>query len=151
MSTDRLTSFGSDLAAIHAKLRDDLRALREGAAIGRDLKAHCLTFCSALTAHHTGEDGGAFGVLAREYPELAPTIEKLEEDHRMIAGIQERIVSLVEGGGDYGRELDGLAAIMESHFRYEERTITAALDELREGTTEELLGLSVPPARPARG
>ena len=28
-----------------------------------------------------------------------------------------------------GRELDGLAAIMESHFRYEERTISEALDD----------------------
>ncbi|MEU0256529.1 hypothetical protein ABZ299_29535 [Streptomyces sp. NPDC006184] len=27
-----------------------------------------------------------------------------------------------------GRELDGLAAIMESHFSYEERTISEALD-----------------------
>ncbi len=27
-----------------------------------------------------------------------------------------------------GRELDGLAAIMESHFNYEERTISDALD-----------------------
>ncbi|GLZ80600.1 hypothetical protein Afil01_54070 [Actinorhabdospora filicis] len=145
MSTDRLSSFGADLAAIHHRLRADLRALQSGAAVGRDLKTHCLTFCSALTAHHTGEDGGAFVALAREFPELAPTIAKLEEDHRMIAGIQERIVALVEGGGDYAGELDGLAAIMESHFRYEERTITEALNELREGTTEGLLGLPAEP------
>lgn len=142
MSHDRLSSFGADLAAIHQRLRTDLRALREGAEIGRDLKAHCLTFCSALTAHHTGEDGGAFRVLAAAHPELAGTIAKLEEDHQMIAAIQERIVALAEGGGDIAGELDGLAAIMESHFRYEERTITAALDGLREGTTEGLLGLS---------
>jgi hypothetical protein len=40
------------------------------------------------------------------------------------------VASFAEGPspGTIGRELDGLAAIMESHFGYEERAISEALD-----------------------
>ena len=43
-------------------------------------------------------------------------------------------------------ELDGLTAIVESHFGFEESTIVAALDALRTdaGTAEELFGLTAP-------
>ena len=39
-------------------------------------------------------------------------------------------------------EIDGLAAILESHFRWEERAIVAALDGLQEPglTAEQLFG-----------
>ncbi len=54
----------------------------------------------------------------------------------MIASILSRVSELADraaqSGGPaleaIGRELDGLAAIMESHFSYEERTISEALD-----------------------
>jgi hypothetical protein len=54
----------------------------------------------------------------------------------MIASILSRVAELAEHTtGSHGtaleaisRELDGLAAIMESHFNYEERTISDALD-----------------------
>ncbi|GAA3827165.1 hypothetical protein GCM10022206_77310 [Streptomyces chiangmaiensis] len=55
----------------------------------------------------------------------------------MIASILSRVSELSDRAAEsrgsvleaIGRELDGLAAIMDSHFRYEERTISAALDE----------------------
>ncbi|MET8490868.1 hemerythrin domain-containing protein [Streptomyces cellulosae] len=100
------------------------------------LAAHCLAFCDALTTHHEGEDDGMFAQLLRERPDLADTVTKLEQDHGLIASILTQVRQLADRalearGPDLetiGRELDGLAAIMESHFRYEERSIGEALD-----------------------
>lgn len=158
----RLTALGDELIQIHQWLRDELAGLRSDVdrhldgrgERPRPLKAHCLAFCAALTRHHTGEDAGAFVVLAREHPELAPTIDKLVEDHRLIQELQENLERLLAGIPDepdaaqaarVRAELDGLSAIVESHFRFEERRIVAALDALpaEAGTAEALLGLPV--------
>lgn len=77
-----------------------------------------------------------FAELARARPDLTGKIDKLVEDHEMIGTILQRIADLAERarGADrttlrtLGGELDGLAAIMESHFRFEERAVSAALD-----------------------
>ncbi len=75
----------------------------------------------------------------RERPDLAGTVEKLVEDHSFISSILTRVAELARQAADDGdrgadeairRELDGLTAIMESHFRYEERVIGAALDRM---------------------
>ncbi|SOB78846.1 Hemerythrin HHE cation binding domain-containing protein [Streptomyces sp. 1331.2] len=101
------------------------------------LLTHCLAFCTALTNHHQGEDDGLFAQLLRERPDLAPTMAKLVEDHGFISAILTRVRDLTQqsaaGSPDadreaIARELDGLAAIMESHFGYEERALAAALD-----------------------
>ncbi|MFJ8913192.1 hemerythrin domain-containing protein [Amycolatopsis sp. NPDC102389] len=143
----RLTAFGNQLVQVHnwlrkelALLHDDLGSVAEGRAERlRDLRAHCLTFCSALTRHHTGEDGGAFLVLADKFPELRPSLEELAHDHGVMTGIIERLEELVAGVGpgssqdeilDVQRELDGLTAIMETHFRYEEKRIVEVLNSL---------------------
>jgi hemerythrin-like domain-containing protein len=97
---------------------------------------HCRAFCAALTSHHRGEDAGMFAELLRERPDLAGTVSKLVEDHEMIASILSRIAELAEYAARshgpareaIGRELDGLAAILESHFAYEQRAIGEALD-----------------------
>ncbi len=102
----------------------------------RILPAHCPAFCAALTAHHTGEDAGAFPALAERFPELAPVLDEMAEDHVWISGILARVeelaVQLAEEGSSprLAGELDGLAAIAESHFSFEERRIAAALDRL---------------------
>ncbi|RCG32415.1 hemerythrin domain-containing protein [Sphaerisporangium album] len=119
-------------------------AARGGSSPGaRELRAHCSAFCSAVTRHHTGEDGGAFVVLAERFPELRPTLELLKQDHRMVEDILRRLQELLDGLGAGGGadpaaearrvlgELDGLAAILESHFVYEERRIVDALNALR--------------------
>ncbi|MEV4724828.1 hemerythrin domain-containing protein [Micromonospora humida] len=164
-SADRLTALGHQLVEIHLWLLDELDQLRAGLAAGPDgspgaerlrgLRTHCLSFCSALTRHHTGEDAGAFRVLADEAPELRPVLDKLSRDHRMVDWIVRRIKALVTAppaddpaAVDRVRvELEGLSAILASHFRYEERTLTAALDALgqRAGGTTALLGVTPPP------
>lgn len=142
MPADRVRGLGQELLRVHDGLREDLARLRtavaagEPARRGRSLSAHCAAFCSALTRHHTAEDATAFPALAGRYPELAPLIEKLAEDHAMISGIVERVddlsTALAAGKDTAGLlgELDGLTAILESHFGFEERRIARALDEI---------------------
>ncbi|WP_441249479.1 hemerythrin domain-containing protein [Kitasatospora sp. McL0602] len=158
----RLTTFGHELTEIHQWLREELAQLRADvdayldgrAARPRELKAHCLSFCTALTRHHTGEDAGAFPLLGDLHPELRPVIAKLEEDHQLVSSIVRGLEQLLDGITDtpdpaeakrVRGELDGLSAILESHFTFEERRITAALDALptEAGTTETLFGLTV--------
>lgn len=138
----RTIAWSRQLADTHATLRArlrDLRALPDGSD---DLLTHCLGFCSALTIHHEGEDTGLFAELVRARPDLAATVAALREDHRLVADIVATVRDLAAESAEatpdrraaIGRELDGLAAIMESHFRYEERAIGAALDEGVEDT-----------------
>ena len=119
------------LAEVHAWLRDALAELRADLRPGRDLRAHCLTFCTALERHHTGEDAHLFGHLAQRYPELRPALDALRSDHAVVSGILREIEKLVDGERDperLRRALDGLSALLESHFRYEERALAAALE-----------------------
>ncbi len=77
-----------------------------------------------------------FVELLRQRPDLAKAVSNLVEDHEMITAIVFRVTELAgETAGlrgpaleRIGRELDGLTAIMESHFNYEERAISEALD-----------------------
>ncbi|WP_194920557.1 hemerythrin domain-containing protein [Catenulispora rubra] len=138
---DRAVALSLQLAQAHQRLRDQIAEVRAGLGHRRlsddTLATHCLAFCDALTSHHRSEDEGMFSDLLRERPDLAPTIAKLIEDHELIAGILSSIRKLadkaVDSGNEsaeaIGRELDGLAAIMESHFRYEERTISQAFSQ----------------------
>jgi hypothetical protein len=137
---DRAVALSLQLAQAHQELRRRINQLRTGLGQHRAaddvLVTRCLAFCAALTAHHRGEDTGMFAALRRERPDLAGTISKLVQDHEMIASILSRVVELADHAttsrgpalAAIGRELDGLAAIMESHFNYEERTVGAALD-----------------------
>ncbi|GAB7188742.1 hypothetical protein ATKI12_8573 [Kitasatospora sp. Ki12] len=135
----RTAALSLQLSRAHQDLRRRLTDVRTNLGRRPDdgtLLTHCLAFCTALTNHHQGEDDGLFAQLLRERPDLAPTVAKLVEDHGFIAAILTRVRDLAEQaaaapGTDLeavGRELDGLAAIMDSHFGYEERAISAALD-----------------------
>ncbi|MFE9692680.1 hemerythrin domain-containing protein [Micromonospora sp. NPDC005806] len=150
----RLTALGIQLIEIHHWLREELAKLRAsldspgdpGTGLTRELRAHCVGFCAALHRHHTGEDGGAFQVLAEQVPELRPVLAELSADHRVVADLLRRIDALLGDAAD-GRsvraELDGLAALLESHFTYEERKLVAALNQLA-GDPVQLLGVTPP-------
>ncbi|MDG6107991.1 hemerythrin domain-containing protein [Dactylosporangium aurantiacum] len=127
---DRAVALSAQLAQAHDALRHQLRDLRAG--LRRDLPSHCLAFCAAVTAHHQGEDAGMFAELLRQRPDLSGTVAKLVEDHGMIAWILSRVAELASSPAvdtaAVSGELDGLAAILESHFAFEERAISTALD-----------------------
>jgi hypothetical protein len=128
------------LAQAHQALRRQIVELRAGLGQRRlsddALVTHCLAFCDTLTSHHRGEDEGMFSQLLLGRPDLSATVANLVEDHGLIATILSRVRELADmaagsrGGLEaIGREIDGLAAIMESHFGYEERAISRALDD----------------------
>ncbi|MFJ9776713.1 hemerythrin domain-containing protein [Kitasatospora sp. NPDC101157] len=139
--TGRTAALSLQLSQAHNELRRRLAGVRSAlgrspGAGGDSLTAHCLAFCAAMTIHHQGEDEGMFTALLRERPDLEPTVAKLVEDHGLIAAILTRVRDLADQAAgqngaaleSIGRELDGLAAVMESHFIYEERAVGAALD-----------------------
>jgi hypothetical protein len=119
---DRVAALSEQLTHVHGALREQLSSLRReaargvrppaaDAAAGEHLLSHCLSFCAAM-------------------------IDNIIEDHGLVAEILRQIRALLAQGQDPSgpgalvRELDGLTAILESHFSYEERRIANALDSL---------------------
>jgi hemerythrin-like domain-containing protein len=129
--TDRLLAFGTQLVETHDRLRELLSDIRSGDLPPVDLRTHCLSFCAMLTSHHEAEDEGAFPVLAREYPELAPILDELSRDHVLIADAMTRLRFLLRSDEDVQVELASLAALLETHLVYEEKKIVALLNTLR--------------------
>jgi Hemerythrin HHE cation binding domain len=144
-----VAALSEQLIQVHRGLRERLASLRRDLADGTghaagaipdDLLGHCLGFCAAIHAHHAGEDERLLPRLAAAAPELGPVIGHLIEDHALVSGILRRISELLAPGqgtepGTLARELDGLTAILESHFGYEERRLSRALDELDPATS----------------
>ncbi|MER8044568.1 hemerythrin domain-containing protein [Streptomyces sp. NPDC094032] len=147
--TDRIAAFGNQLVDVHLYLREELTRLRadvaahlaSGGERPRELRAHCLAFCSALTRHHTAEDEGVFPALALRHPELRPVLDELSRDHEQVTELLRAVQKLVDGLGAgpepdpaearrISGELDGLVALVESHFTYEERKLVSALNAL---------------------
>lgn len=128
------------MRAVHGRLRRALELAREAidsgaetGAIAADLLIYCHGFCAALDGHHRSEDAGLFPQIAASCPDLAPVLAKLSQDHSMMAhligGLEKALTSGADGDTLHGH-LDGIGAIMESHFRYEERELLTVLDEL---------------------
>jgi Hemerythrin HHE cation binding domain len=131
----RLAAFGNQLIEVHLWLREELAELRAHIDDGdrpRELRAHCLAFCSAVDRHHTGEDRDAFHRLAAEFPELEPVLAELRRDHRLVEESLQRLEALLADPDPLRVriELDSLAALMETHFGYEERKIVSALNAM---------------------
>jgi len=136
----RLVAWGDELRAVHGRLRRALRATLDSLDAGeasapatRDLLLFCHGFCTALNGHHRGEDRELFPAIAAAHPELGGTLRKLEQDHSMIAHLANGLLAATERAAptaELRRHVEGIAAIMESHFRYEERQLLAVLDGL---------------------
>ncbi|MFJ8687210.1 hemerythrin domain-containing protein [Micromonospora wenchangensis] len=128
------------MRTVHRRLREALRvtrdAVRDGADVEpatRDLLVFCHGFCAALTGHHEGEDERLFPAVAAAYPELGDTLRYLRQDHSMIGHLLSGLRAAVERAAtpaEISRHLEGVAAIMESHFRYEERQLLSVLETL---------------------
>ncbi|GAA4495357.1 hypothetical protein GCM10023191_035940 [Actinoallomurus oryzae] len=160
VSPDRARALGRQLIEMHQWLRAELARLREeiAAYAGRGtpqppvpLRAHCTAFCETLTRHHTSEDTTGFPALAEQFPELNPVLEELRQDHVLVADILRRLQRLLttlspDNAEPARRELDGLTAILESHFRWEERRLVDAFDALRPARAGEELFGEVPEA-----
>jgi hypothetical protein len=119
----RLVAWSRELRGVHDRLREALGRARRGGAPLDDLRLFCHGFCAALGEHHEGEDRDVFPQVAAHYPQLRDTLRALREDHAMIAAL---LADLAAAPPDrLGQHLDGVEAIMESHFRFEERALGA--------------------------
>lgn len=140
MDAARLHAWDQELRAAHSRLRAALAATRDALDRGEaapdaasELTLFCIGFCAALDGHYTSEDSTLFPALRAEHPELSGVIDKLMQDHSMLAHLLNALRAAAERDEDVssiGRHLDGIGAIMESHFRYEEREILAPLRAL---------------------
>lgn len=125
---------------VHARLRDALKVTRVAVHRGenaetpaRELLLFCHGFCSALDAHHTGEDRTLFPAIEAAHPELAPVLRTLQQDHSMIGHLLGGLEAAVRSRSSpevLAGHLEGIAATMESHFRYEERQLLTVLEGL---------------------
>ncbi|MFL6078378.1 MAG: hemerythrin domain-containing protein [Ornithinibacter sp.] len=134
----RVVALGAELRRLHDRIRDVLDDAREGldltvatASLTDDLVLRCRAVCTTLGMHHRDEDAALFPWLRRAFPGLDPVVDRLEEDHVMIGALLSDLEHLVGSGADGDlvlQHLEGVDAIMENHFRYEERELVALLD-----------------------
>jgi hypothetical protein len=148
---------GAHLVEIHDHLREELRNLRDlveqlaaGAVDVGSVRSHistmtmrqnnwtvgayCESYCRVVTTHHTLEDVQLFPHLRRADPELRPVVDRLEEEHRAIHGVLERVdqalVALVrdpDGTKQLRAAIDLLTDTLLSHLAYEERELVEPL------------------------
>ncbi|HEY1275978.1 MAG TPA: LLM class flavin-dependent oxidoreductase [Thermoleophilaceae bacterium] len=99
------------------------------------LGVFCESYCHVVANHHTLEDRSVFPHLRRSDPELAAVLDRLHEEHEVIAELLERVdgalVELVTPDRD---GIDGVRATVDlltdallSHFSYEERELVEPL------------------------
>ncbi|GAA0267263.1 hypothetical protein GCM10009539_62590 [Cryptosporangium japonicum] len=126
-------AWSTELRTVHERLRNALRVTRETSNVD-DLLLFCHGFCAALTGHHEGEDRELFPAIAEQHPELRDTLRALQQDHSMIGHLLGGLQAAVDRSAppaELTNHLEGVAAIMESHFRYEERMLLTVLETLR--------------------
>lgn len=142
---ERIVPWAAEMRLMHARLREALdvaRAEVHNAPTATDsmqnLLIYCHGFCTALDGHHRGEDRTLFPGIEAARPDLAPVLRKLTQDHSMIGHLLNRLRAALERSArpdQLDRHLEGVAAVMESHFRYEERELLTVLESLQLDTT----------------
>jgi alkanesulfonate monooxygenase SsuD/methylene tetrahydromethanopterin reductase-like flavin-dependent oxidoreductase (luciferase family)/hemerythrin-like domain-containing protein len=151
---------GRRLVLIHNHLREELAQLRdalEQVAAGRSdpaalrsmlnqltmrqnywtLGTFCASYCRLLTTHHTIEDEHMFPMLARAQKSLAPVVERLEQEHEVIAGVLTGLDAALVAMIEDAERLDGvreqvelLSDVLLSHLDYEEEELVEPIARL---------------------
>lgn len=98
------------------------------------LGAYCQSYCRLVTTHHTIEDTSMFPHLRGRDAGLVPVIDRLEEEHHVIAGVLDEVdralvavVSEPDGMPQLRAAVDLLSDTMTSHLSYEERELVEPL------------------------
>ena len=101
------------------------------------LGAFCESYCRIVTGHHTLEDRSVFPHLRRAQPDLGPVLDRLHDEHEVIAGVLDRVdqalvalVSRPDGMAEVRAAVDLLTDTMRSHLAYEERQLVEPLSRL---------------------
>lgn len=136
----RLRAWSAEMREVHRRLRAALDLARDAVddeatadPLAGDPLLYCRGFCTALSGHHRGEDRALFPRVLAARPDLSPVLGQLVQDHNMIEHLVAELRRAVERGAgteEKARHLDGIAAVMETHFRYEERRLLDVLDTL---------------------
>lgn len=91
------------------------------------LKVNCLRYCRFVHMHHNAEDALFFPTLRAVNSDLAPVIDKLEDDHRLVSELLDSVESAAAALDDEQRSrqllserLDALAEELIAHLDYEE-------------------------------
>ena len=156
------TGGGQVLVQIHDHLRGELAQVRDAVAqvcagaadpaaarslINRmtmrqnywTVGAFCAAYCRILSVHHTIEDEHMFPELRRRDASLAPVLDRLSEEHELIAEILDRldralVAMVVDAGEDATAEAQDavrqLDEVLLSHLRYEEEELVGPLSRL---------------------
>jgi alkanesulfonate monooxygenase SsuD/methylene tetrahydromethanopterin reductase-like flavin-dependent oxidoreductase (luciferase family) len=155
--TDQSRAVGNHLVDVHDHLRGELARVRDlveqvergalSAAAARSainemsmrqndwtLGAYCASYCRVVTTHHTLEDESIFPHLRRAEPALAPVVDRLEDEHVVIAevleGVDRALVAHIAEPADFTglhRAVDELTDALLSHLAYEEQQIVEPL------------------------
>jgi alkanesulfonate monooxygenase SsuD/methylene tetrahydromethanopterin reductase-like flavin-dependent oxidoreductase (luciferase family) len=148
------------LVNVHAHLRSELEQIRgvvaevaaghSSPALARSLinrmsmrqnywslGAFCATYCRLLTIHHALEDANLFVDLKSRDAELGPVIERLSEEHEVVAAVLTRLdaalVAMVDDPQQLAQvqiEVERLADILLSHLDYEEDELLGPIARL---------------------
>ncbi|WP_432003858.1 nitroreductase/quinone reductase family protein [Streptomyces sioyaensis] len=128
---------GAALKAVHDGFRRELDLIRKeiaasGPGLGAQLRMNCLTLCQGLHNHHTGEDAGMFPMLGRHHPELAPALERMQQEHEKLALLLQELQGVISAkDADPQRvlaEVERLTGEVEDHLTYEEEQLIPVLD-----------------------
>ncbi len=136
----RARAWGREMREVHLRLREALVLAREAIEDEADVDPlagtpllYCWGFCTALSSHHAGEDGALFPRLVERHPDLGPVVRQLRQDHSMIEHLIGGLRRALDDGATTAeklRHLDGVEAVVESHFRFEERRLLDLLDRI---------------------
>jgi hypothetical protein len=122
-----------------AEIREGIAELKTNGPLWR-LKVNCLHYCRFVESHHHTEDVAVFPTLRRREPDLAPTIDRLESDHRDVAALLERVEAAADALVDRERNdarselvaaLAGLGETLLAHLAFEEESLEAPLARMR--------------------
>jgi hemerythrin-like domain-containing protein len=148
------------LVNVHAHLRSELEQIRDvvaEVAVGQSnpalarslinqmsmrqnywsLGAFCATYCRVLTMHHAIEDASLFTDLRSRDESLGPVVERLSEEHEVVAAVITRLddalVAMVENPERLTAvqsEVERLADVLLSHLDYEEAELLGPIARL---------------------
>jgi alkanesulfonate monooxygenase SsuD/methylene tetrahydromethanopterin reductase-like flavin-dependent oxidoreductase (luciferase family)/hemerythrin-like domain-containing protein len=104
------------------------------------LGTFCESYCRVVTVHHTIEDQSLFPYLRQHDPRLAPVIDRLHAEHRVIHdvldGVDRALVAFISAAdraaalASLRTAADLLSDCLRSHLSYEERELVEPIARL---------------------
>ena len=129
---DQVLDGSTDAAAARSRINE--MTMRQNSWT---LGAYCAAYCRVVTTHHTIEDQAMFPRLRAGDPRLAPVVDRLEYEHRVIHDVLERVdlalLAFVGPAADSSalqRAVDELTDTLLSHLSYEERELVEPIARL---------------------